>query len=216
MHSPRNRATGFTLIELLVALTILASLMVVVYAGLSVALTMWQNAGRRAEAFEETQISVEILRGQVRGALPLFFQAQPEQTPPPRPKIAFEGTERGLRFVSSVSWRDGSNAVPRWIQWIAEEGRVSVTERRILSPWNTPNQQADWVSDLSFLQNAGFRFLRRATTDRPQQWLTSWDSAVQPELPAAVEIHYVYRGEPAVLTVPLDYADANWKGYQLE
>ena len=216
MRSPRNRATGFTLIELLVAMTILASLMVVVYAGLSVALTMWQNAGRRAEAFEEAQISVEILRSQVRGALPLFYQPQPTQTPPQRAKVSFEGTERELRFVASVSWRDGANAVPRWIQWTAEEGRLSVTERRILSPWNTPGQQADWVSDLTLLQNAGFRFLRRATADRPQQWLTSWDSAAQLELPAAVEIHYLYRGEPATFTVPLDYADANWKGYQLE
>lgn len=214
----RNNSRGVTLIELLVAMTILAALMAVVYTGLSVALTMWQNAGRRAEAFEETQTALAVMRAQVRGALPLLYLPDSTATAtPPRPQLlAFEGEEHRLRFVSGTSWGEGSHAVPRWIQWTVEEGRMSVTERRILSPTNAAGAQPDWTSDLPLLENTSFRFLRRGIPDRPAEWRNSWDSAELRELPAAVEVRYVYRGEPAALTIPLDYADANWRGYQLE
>lgn len=216
MRFLRNNSRGVTLIELLVAMTILASLMAVVYAGLNVALTMWQNAGRRAESFEETQTALAIMRAQVRGALPLLYLPDSTDTQPRPQRLAFEGEEHRMRFVSGTSWGDGSHAVPRWIQWTVQEGRISVAERRILSPTNAAAGQPAWTSDLPLLENASFRFLRRAIPDRPAEWRNSWDGGELRELPAAVEVRYVYRGEPATLTIPLDYADANWRGYQLE
>src|SRR5262245_16134203 len=107
----QSAGSGFTLIELLIAMAILAVLMSVVYSGLSVALTMWGNAGRRAEAFEETQSSLEILRNQIRGALPLLYAPDIVQTTVPQ-RLAFAGNSDVVTFVSGMSWRDGSLAVP--------------------------------------------------------------------------------------------------------
>jgi general secretion pathway protein J len=214
LRRSRVPARGFTLIEVVVAVTILAVLMTVVYGGLSVALTMWETASRRTEAFEETQTALTVLRAQLRGALPLSYSFEGPQGFPIS-QLAFEGDSRRARFVSSASWRDGENGVPRWIEFQSGDGKLKVIERAILSPSNEPAAQALWNSELTLLEDVQFRYLRRALADRPAEWRTSWDIAELRELPAAMEVRYKTRGQPAKLTIPFDYAAANWMGYQV-
>jgi len=206
---------GFTLIELLVAMTILTLLMAVAYSGLSAALTLWENAGRRAEAFEETQSAVDILRSQIRGALPLMYVPETVQIAPP-PRLGFYGSSDDLRFVSAASWRDGAEGVPRWIELKSDAGRLIVEERPILPPSNVPGAAPLWHSEMTVFEDVRFRYLRRAQPDHDAEWRDSWDAEELRELPRAIRVLYKLRGKMETLTISLDYADANSKGYQVQ
>jgi general secretion pathway protein J len=206
---------GFTLIELLVAMAILAMLIAVVYSGLSVALTMWGSAGRRAEAFEETQSALDILRSQMRAALPLLYVPATLQIGAP-PRLAFSGNTDSVRFVSGASWRDGAQGAPRWIELKAESGRLTVDERPILPPSNAPGATSLWHSELPLFEDVRFRYLRRAQPDHAAEWRDSWDAVELRELPRAIGLSYTVKGHVESLTIPLEYADANSKGYQFQ
>ena len=215
MSSPGRVQRGFTLIELLVAMAILMVLMAVVYSGLSVSLTMWGSAGRRAEAFEQTQSALDILRSQIQGALPLLYV--PEMSPATAPsRLGFSGSSDTIRLVSSVSWRDGAQGVPRWVELKSEAGRLTVDERPVLPPSNTVGATPLWHSQVASLENVRFRYLRRAQPDRESEWRDSWDTSELRELPRAVRLQYTLSGRMESLTIPLDYADANAKGYQVQ
>jgi general secretion pathway protein J len=212
----QSRATqGFTLIELLVAMAILGILLAVVYSGLSVALTMWGSAGRRAEAFEETQTAVEILRGQIKGAVPLLQVSEAQQSTAPL-RLAFYGNSNSLRFVSGSSWRDGAQGTLRWVELKAQADRLNVDERPILPPANAPGPASLWHAELPLFEDVHFRYLRRAQPDREAEWRDSWDSVELRELPRAVGVRYSVKGRMESLTIPLDYAEANSKGYQVQ
>ena len=196
-------------------MTILALLLGVAYAGLSGALTMWENAGRHAEAFEETQTSLDILRSQIRGALPLLYVPDTVQIAAPS-RLGFSGSSDTLRFVSVASWRDGAEGAPRWIELRSDAGRLTVEERPILPPSNAPGATSLWHSELAVFEDVRFRYLRRAQPDHDAEWRDSWDAEQLRELPRAVRLLYKVRGHMESLTISLDYADANSKGYQIQ
>jgi len=213
MRSTGSR--GFTLIELLVAMAILAMLIAVVYSGLSVALTMWGSAGRRAEAFEETQSALDILRSQIRGAMPLLYVPESVQIAAP-PRLAFSGSSDTIRFVSGASWRDGAQGALRWIELKAEAGRLTIDERPILPPSNAPGTASLWHSELPLFEDIRFRYLRPAQPNRAAEWRDSWDAVELRELPRAIGLSYTVRGHVESLTITLAYADANANGYQVQ
>jgi len=210
VQSPTDKsARGFTLIELLVSLTILASLLTVTYSGFRVALTIWEKSNERAQTFEQRQTVLRVIREQVQGSLPLRYFVDGGY------RLAFEGQSDRLRFVSQVSWRDGANAPPRFIE-LRWDGRLFVDERQVLSPMNTVGDPPIWHLELNTFDSVRFSLLRRASGDQPSQWQSSWESGKQGELPAAVAIEGMAHGEKISLVIPLDYAESNWKGYQLQ
>ena len=214
MRSPRSKSAsrGFTLIELMVSLTILAGLLAVTYSGFRVAVTMWEKGNERSQAFEQRQTVLEVLREQIAGVLPLsYFEVQGTQR---QQRFAFEGSPTALRFVSATSWRDGPRAVPRWIE-LKWDGRLKVDERRVLSPLNGPSQESLWHLELETFQELRFRYLRREQPGRSSEWVAQWDMQERRELPAAIGVDGKVGGEPTSLIIPLDYAEMNWKGYQL-
>ena len=220
MRSQENRkaAGGFTLIELMVSLTILAGLLAVTYSGFSVALTMWEKGNARAQSFEQRQTVLEVLREQVGGVLPVsYLVVQGTQR---QQRVAFEGTSGTLRFVSATSWRDGSRAVPRWIElkWDGrlKPGRLEIDERQMLSPLNTASEESLWHLELDTFEELRFRYLQRSLRDRPAQWVDAWDMQERRELPAAIALEGKAGGEATSLIVPLDYAEMNWKGFQFQ
>jgi prepilin-type N-terminal cleavage/methylation domain-containing protein len=212
-HGTNKTPSGFTLIEVMVSLTILAGLLAITYSGFRVAVTMWEKANERSQAFEQRQTVLEVLREQVRGILPVSYTVV--QGTQRQSRVAFEGTSNTLRFVSATSWRDGPRAVPRWIE-LKWDGRLKIDERRILSPLNTPSQESLWHLELETFQEFRFRYLQRQQPGRRAEWLETWDMQQRRELPAAVAVEGKVGGEPTSLVVPLDYAEVNWKGFQFQ
>jgi type II secretory pathway component PulJ len=200
-------------VELLVSLTILAGLLAVTYSGFRVALTMWEKVNEQSQEFERRQTVLTVLKEQIAGILPVLYFVDVDSQR--RQRVAFEGQSNHLRFVSRTSWRDGSNAVPRWID-LNWDGRLKIDERHMLSPLNTPAEQSLWKLDLDTFEAFEFRFLLRGQPNRPAAWVETWNMEERRELPAAVAIDYKTREGSTALVIPLDYADANWKGYVVQ
>jgi len=207
--SRRNsRAAGFTLIELLVSITILAGLLAITYSGMSIALTMWEKSNERAQAAEQLSTVLELLRDQVSGALPLLYLDDAE---PRRQRAAFEGRVDRLRFVSGVSWRDGNQASPRWVE-LNWDGRLIIDERRIVSPSNAAAPESFWHLELATFEDFQLHFIARGQPNQVPDRRDVWGSDNRLELPAAISVTYRAGGEEGSLVIPLDYAPSNWQG----
>jgi hypothetical protein len=107
--------------------------------------------------------------------------------------------------------KDGADAVPRWVE-LKWDGRLFVDEKQILSPTNLPGRASVWHSELTFFEDVRFAYMKRMTPDRPSEWMNSWDMSERKEFPAAIRVTYKIKGETAILIVPLDYAEASWRG----
>ena len=187
--------------------------MAVTFSGLRLALTMWEKGRERTEAFNERATTLSILRDQLRNTLPLFYTVQTQ--PFPKQQLAFDGKADRLTFVTSASWRDGINTVPRWVEW-KWDGRLAIDERPVVPPLDTPGGASIWHSEVHVFEDFQFSFLRRKTEESPPEWTASWDLSERQEIPIAIRVKYKIDGKWDALIVPLNYADANIQGYSFQ
>src|SRR5262245_39132096 len=137
VHSSKS---GFTLIEVMVALVLLGLIATLVASGLRLTLDLSARGNNRVEAIRRKQIARDVVRRQLQGALPFRYWTRSENSRIER--IAFEGAEDGVRFVSRNGISDGPDALPRWVelrrQGDNEQSMLVVEEHRIIPPDNQP------------------------------------------------------------------------------
>ena len=90
-----GRARGFTLIEMVVALALLGTMMLLMYSGLTFGLRGWDAADTNGRRTADRRIAENFLRREIGETFPMRFKD------PMTLKVAFEGKENRLRFVSS-------------------------------------------------------------------------------------------------------------------
>ncbi|HWH39113.1 MAG TPA: prepilin-type N-terminal cleavage/methylation domain-containing protein [Usitatibacter sp.] len=90
-----RRAQGFTLIELVLALTILGTMLLLLYSGLSFALRSWDAGDVNGRLTVDRRIGANFLRREVSELFPMRWKD------PTTLKLAFEGDTDHLRFVSA-------------------------------------------------------------------------------------------------------------------
>jgi general secretion pathway protein J len=90
-----RRARGFTLIELVLALTILGTMLLLLYSGLSFALRSWDAGDVNGRLTMDRRIGANFLRREISELFPMRWKD------PTTLKLAFEGDSSHLRFVSS-------------------------------------------------------------------------------------------------------------------
>ncbi|MGE5097625.1 MAG: prepilin-type N-terminal cleavage/methylation domain-containing protein [Betaproteobacteria bacterium] len=93
--APANRQVGFTLIELVVAMTILGTMLLLLYSGLSFALRSWDAGDVNGQRTMDRRIGENFLRREISEMFPMRWKD------PVVVKLAFEGDGQHLRFVSS-------------------------------------------------------------------------------------------------------------------
>ncbi len=86
---------GFTLIELVVALTILGTMMMLMYSGLSFALRSWDAGDANGRRTADRRIGENFLRREVTEIFPMRWKD------PMEVRFAFVGAAHHLDFVSS-------------------------------------------------------------------------------------------------------------------
>ena len=91
----RARSSGFTLIELVVAMTILGTMMLLLYSGLSFALRSWDAGDAVGRASADRRIGENFVRRELSELFPMRWKDGVKL------RFAFEGTAQTLRFVSS-------------------------------------------------------------------------------------------------------------------
>ena len=90
-----SRQVGFTLIELVVAMTILGTMLMLLYSGLSFALRSWDAGDVNGQLTMDRRIGENFLRREISELFPMRWKD------PVTLKLAFEGDSKHLRFVSS-------------------------------------------------------------------------------------------------------------------
>jgi general secretion pathway protein J len=86
---------GFTLIELVVAMTILGTMLMLLYSGLSFALRSWDAGDVNGRRTMDRRIGENFMRREISELFPMRWKD------PIALKLAFEGDSKHLRFVSS-------------------------------------------------------------------------------------------------------------------
>lgn len=94
----RPRARGFTMLELLIALAILATLLVVAFGGLRVAIAAWTRGEERVDAHQHLRGLTLVLAR----ALGATYPYRAPVGPAPTPVFLFNGKEDRIEFVTQA------------------------------------------------------------------------------------------------------------------
>jgi len=90
-----KRAAGFTLVEVVIAMALLATIMVLLYSGLSFALKSWDAGDANGRRVADRRLGENFLRREMTELFPMRWKDATAV------KFAFEGEQDHLRFVSS-------------------------------------------------------------------------------------------------------------------
>ena len=91
----RQRSAGFTLVEVVVAMVLIGSILILVYSGLSFSLRAWDAGDANGRRTAERRLGENFLRRELSELFPMRWKD------PTQVRMAFEGGQSSLRFVSS-------------------------------------------------------------------------------------------------------------------
>lgn len=187
MRRPPSRLgrRGFTLIELMLALSIVATLLVVTFAGLRVGLSSWRRGEDRAEAQQHVRSLMAVLSRTTAGAYP--YQTGGGDT---APVILFRGESDRLALVSTAAPFPTPIPAAFTAVTFAMEGDEApgLAVRQKILPNLEPFEALRPLLVDTAVVAARFRFLRGGGS-----WEERWDAATEQALPRAVEISLTTR-----------------------
>ena len=91
----RSRPAGFTLVEVVIAMALLATIMVLLYSGLSFALRSWDAGDANGRKVADRRLGENFMRREMTELFPMRWKNATQV------KFAFEGEKDHVKFVSS-------------------------------------------------------------------------------------------------------------------
>lgn len=183
-----KRAAGFTLIELVLALTLLATMMLLLYTGLSFALRSWDAGDAVGRAAADRRMGEAFLRRELGELFPMRFKDSTKL------RFAFEGTRDQLRFVS---------ARPAGIQLgglslvgFTAEGDARRGERHLVMRRAMPDDNADGFGPLDAsettivvagVDSVRFEYFGAENDFTDPKWMDEWTYPAR--IPQLVRVH---------------------------
>jgi prepilin-type N-terminal cleavage/methylation domain-containing protein len=198
----RRHDAGFTLVEVVMALTIVATLLVITFAGLRVGLAAWQRGDERAQSLERARSVVQIITKTLGAAYP--YQAAAMGREPAR--LLFEGAPDRVAFVTAAPPFPGPDPVAFTAVSLGMSG--SSASGLALTQKVLPNDKPfdpSLVPTLVDASVAGLRFRYLKDTkgdylkDTKGEWSDRWDATEEKALPLAIEVTLtiLHAGRPA-------------------
>ena len=178
-----SRQRGFTLVEVVIALTIVATLLVVMFGSLRVGLAAWQRGDERAEVLDRARSITQIVTRTLGAAHPYMSSAQGGEAA----RLLFEGTPDRVAFVTAAP--PFPTAAPIAFTAVALSQDAGPAPGLAVRQASLPNAvpfdrglQPALVEGT--VGDVRFRYLRES--DRV--WTERWDAAQENALPLAVEV----------------------------
>jgi prepilin-type N-terminal cleavage/methylation domain-containing protein len=98
---PNRPDGGFTLIELLVSITIMGLLALAIHFGFRIGVSAWAKGEDSLERSRTVQSTFDLISRQLGSMVPYYSRQKIDDAPVE--VLLYQGTERGLRFVTSFS-----------------------------------------------------------------------------------------------------------------
>ncbi|MBM3801029.1 MAG: prepilin-type N-terminal cleavage/methylation domain-containing protein [Acidimicrobiia bacterium] len=95
------RDTGFTLMELLVSITLMGLIAVAIHSGFRLSMTSWERSEEALQRQRTLSFVFDLISRQVGSIVPFYSRQQVDGVP--IDVLLFQGSARGVRFVSSFS-----------------------------------------------------------------------------------------------------------------
>jgi len=175
-------ARGFTLIELVLALTIVALMITMLFAGLRVGLRAWQRGEARAVTLQHGRSVTQILEDTLGGIAPyLGLQDETTQTP----VLFFKGEPEKIAFVTLAPPMPFPTPMAFVAITLSIDGGQSpglAIRQKALPNFDPFETVAPILAD-PVITGVKFRYLRDGGT-----WEESWDAVLERALPQAVEV----------------------------
>jgi general secretion pathway protein J len=195
----RPRRNGFTLIEVLIALSIVAALLAIAFAGLRVAMNAWTKGEDRAEVHQHLRGIAMVLARTIGATHPYRGVVGTAN----EPLLLFRGTADRLDLVTQapplpLAIPVAFTAVV--VQIEREEGAALVIRQRAL-----PNREPFTDAEVA-LRDPGIEGLELRYLNVSGAWQESWDTDTENSLPRAIRITVATRFGGRTETFPLTVA----------
>ncbi|HUQ27892.1 MAG TPA: prepilin-type N-terminal cleavage/methylation domain-containing protein [Usitatibacter sp.] len=197
----KRAQSGFTLIEIVVATALLATMMVLLYAGLQFAARAWDAGDANGRSTADRRIGENFLRREISELFPMRWKE------PTIVKFAFEGEKDHLKFVSSRPAGISQGGLSLVGLEVQEDSRGSRRKNFVMRRAMPDDEQKGFTALdaaeptvlLAGVESVSFDYFGSENDFTPPGWVDSWkwsfrmpelirlrikldDGAVQPEM----------------------------------
>ena len=137
LDSRRQGPDGFTLIELLVSMSIIGLLALAILFGFRVGINAWAKGGKSMERVRQVQAVFDVMSRQIGSMVPYYSEQQFEHSPVEI--LLFQGTETGMRFVSTFSSQSRTAGGLRLVEYFIAESKDRKGKELIVNENPLPN-----------------------------------------------------------------------------
>jgi general secretion pathway protein J len=185
---PRRRGRGFTLLETVVALTLLAVMLAMLFAGLRTGIRAWDAGSARGDRADQVLLAWSFLRKELSSAFPWRLRD------PLAVKIAFKGERERIAFVSMRPADIGGGGLA-FVSFELEPARGAEASGRLVMRRAfaaaehsdfTPLNEAERFTILEGVSAARFEYFGAENDTNAPAWRDSWD--VPQRLPSHVRL----------------------------
>jgi len=193
MNRRKRQSSGFTLLETILAITLLALMMAMIYAALTVGLRAWDAGDKRVTAASNWRMVEYFLRREMGQIFPTRWRGVTN------PYVAFEGEATRLRYVTTLNLdaalQNGAAAGLQWAELTLDGDKLMLNRQAFdnqaqnfegLLSINSASTQSNAIAPVKLMDNItslSIDYFGADNDNTEPTWRNEWrDAARLPKL----------------------------------
>ena len=187
------------MMEVMVTFTILGFIILMIFGVFRLGLSAWEKGESGKEEYQRMRIASQLISRQMKSILPYKVKSDKAEGD----FLAFEGTARSLKFVSTLSLKSRKPSGLVYVVYEFEEGgkaggQLVIFERKVTKKNFMDEQVPNDEKTPLFQGLADLRFEyyqeEDADKNRSAGWVEEWNAKEEKELPRALRVSLVEPG----------------------